>query len=110
MTTTLEALKAVYTALGGELTDTYDDIADGAVVGNYATNPDVINAISKVATPNPLPAVESTDAGKVLTVDSDGEWVADSIPSQLPAVTADDNGKVLKVADGAWGIGTDLTE
>lgn len=27
----------------------------------------------------------------------------------LPAVDAEDNGKVLKVADGAWGIGTDAT-
>ena len=27
----------------------------------------------------------------------------------LPAVTASDNGKVLKVADGAWGVGTDAT-
>lgn len=27
----------------------------------------------------------------------------------LPAVTATNNGKVLKVADGAWGIGTDAT-
>ena len=27
----------------------------------------------------------------------------------LPAVDAEDNGKVLKVADGAWGIGTDNT-
>lgn len=27
----------------------------------------------------------------------------------LPKVDADDNGKVLKVADGAWGVGTDST-
>ena len=27
----------------------------------------------------------------------------------LPKVDADDNGKVLKVADGAWGVGTDAT-
>ena len=27
----------------------------------------------------------------------------------LPAVDSGDNGKVLKVADGAWGIGTDNT-
>ena len=27
----------------------------------------------------------------------------------LPAVDAEDNGKVLKVANGAWGIGTDST-
>lgn len=28
----------------------------------------------------------------------------------LPAVDSDDNGKVLKVAEGAWAVGTDLTE
>lgn len=27
----------------------------------------------------------------------------------LPKVDAEDNGKVLKVADGAWGVGTDAT-
>ena len=27
----------------------------------------------------------------------------------LPAVTSDDNGKVAKVAEGAWGVGTDAT-
>ena len=27
----------------------------------------------------------------------------------LPKVDADDNGKVLKVAEGAWGVGTDST-
>lgn len=27
----------------------------------------------------------------------------------LPKVDADDNGKVLKVANGAWGVGTDST-
>lgn len=27
----------------------------------------------------------------------------------LPAVTSADNGSVLKVADGAWGVGTDAT-
>lgn len=27
----------------------------------------------------------------------------------LPAVDAEDNGKVAKVADGAWGVGTDST-
>ena len=51
-----------------------------------------------------LPAVTSSDAGKVLTVDANGKWVAAAIPSQLPAVTSSDSGKVLTVsAQGAWG-------
>lgn len=110
MTTTLEALKAVYTALGGELTDTYDDIADGAVVGNYSVIPDVVNAIAKIATPSSLPTVAVADEGKVLTVNNAGKWVAAAVPSELPTVGATDNGSVLKVIDGAWGIGEDATE
>lgn len=81
MTTTVEALKAVYTALGGDMADTYDDIASGATVGNYSVIPDVVNAIAKIA-----------------------------VPSELPTVSVTDNGSVLKVIDGAWGIGEDATE
>lgn len=81
MTTTVDALKAVYAALGGDMADTYDDIASGATVGNYSVIPDVVNAIAKIAT-----------------------------PSELPTVSATDNGSVLKVIDGAWGIGEDATE
>lgn len=81
MTTTVDALKAVYMALGGDMADTYDDIASGATVGNYSVIPDVVNAIAKIAT-----------------------------PSELTTVSATDNGSVLKVIDGAWGIGEDATE
>lgn len=49
-----------------------------------------------------LPAVNSGDAGKVLTVDAEGKWVAANIPSQLPAVTSANNGQVLTVAEGVW--------
>lgn len=35
--------------------------------------------------------------------------LAGATGGMLPAVTASDNGKVLKVADGAWGVGTDAT-
>lgn len=83
MTTTVDALKALYTALGGELTDTYDDIASGATVGNYNVIPDVVNAIAN--------------------------HVASGGAAELPAVTDEDDGKVLKVVDGAWAVGEDAT-
>lgn len=47
--TTVNALKEVYTSLGGKLTDTYSDIADGAPVGDYGLTPDCIAAISEQA-------------------------------------------------------------
>lgn len=78
MNTTVEALKSLYVALGGQLTDTYDSIAGGIAVSNYVLIPDCIQAISKVVT-----------------------------GAELPAVTAEDNGSVLKVVDGKWAVGTD---
>ena len=50
MKNNVEALKDVYKALGGELSDTYDDIADGESVGNYVLTSDVVQAVSKKAT------------------------------------------------------------
>ena len=48
-----------------------------------------------------LPAVSSTDNGKVLTVVS-GAWAKAAIPSQLPSVSGTDNGKALMVSGGKW--------
>lgn len=75
----VEALKALYVAMGGDLTDTYDTICDGAAVSNYVLSADVIAAIAQVAggdsKSSELPAVTSEDDGKVLTV-VNGEWAA----------------------------------
>lgn len=50
-----------------------------------------------------LPAVTSSDAGKILTVNAEGKWVAATPASQLPAVAAADEGKVLTVnSSGEW--------
>lgn len=68
MDTTVDALKALYVALGGSA----DDVANVVLI------PDMINAIATVAasaTAAELPAVKATDNGKVLTVVS-GKWAA----------------------------------
>ena len=108
MNTNVEALKAIYVALGGSLTDTYSDIANNIAVSNYVLSPDCLMAISKKVSSIgiELPTVSAVDDGDVLTVVS-GKWAKASVPKELPAVTAEDDGSVLKVVDGAWGVGTD---
>lgn len=104
----VDALKNLYVAFGGSLTDTYEDIADGAPVSDYVLSCDVINACAKKAPSGSgasLPAVSASDNGDVLTV-VNGAWAKAEVPSQLPTVTADDNGDVLKVVDGAWAKAT----
>ena len=48
----------------------------------------------------------SANAGKILTVGSDGIVSPQAAPLELPAVTSSDNGKVLMVANGAWAAQT----
>lgn len=131
---TVEALKALYVAMGGNLTDTYDDIAGGVAVSNIVIIPDVISAIAKIAVPaelpkvtgddnrkvltvkdgkwsaalpaSQLPEVSQTNAGQVLTVSAEGTWEAANVPTELPEVSAEDDGDVLKVVSGAWAKAT----
>lgn len=49
MNTNIQALQALYVKLGGSLTDTYSDIANGFPVSDYTVIPDMIEAVSKVA-------------------------------------------------------------
>ena len=76
----VSALKALYVALGGELTDTYDGIAGGIAVSQYSLISDVILAIAEVA---------KTVAQAATT-------------AELPEVTATNNGDMLKVVEGKW--------
>lgn len=73
---TVGALKAIYTALGG----------NSSTVATVTTIPDMLTAI----------ATQISTSGISTNI--------------LPEVSATDNGKILKVADGKWGVGTDLTE
>lgn len=48
-----------------------------------------------------LPGVESTDEGKILAVDEEGNWAVSD--PELPAVTSEDAGKILIVDEtGKW--------
>lgn len=66
MDNTLDALRNLYVALGGDA----DDVADMVII------PDLINAIATqaaTATAAELPAVTAADNGKVLKV-AEGKW------------------------------------
>ena len=54
--------------------------------------------------------VDTSDAGKVLTVNSSGTWEAAAVPTELPVVTTSDNNKVLKVVSGAWAKAAETKE
>ena len=72
--TTVAALKTLYVALGGSA----DTVADIVLI------PDIISAIATLVTagsPGTLPEVKKADEGKVLTVNSDGEWAAANLPA-----------------------------
>ncbi len=98
MDNTLDALRKLYIALGGQAAD----------VANLVITPELINAIATLVSAGlteALPAVTASNNGQVLTV-VNAEWAAAAIPAQLPAVTATDNGKILTVVDGVWAAAT----
>ena len=90
--TNLEALKAIYTALGG-----------ATAIPADATNADVLAMIAQAAAAvagATLPAASGN--GKVLTVVS-SKWKPADVPTELPAVTITNAGQVLTVnAEGKW--------
>lgn len=72
MDNTLDALRALYVALGGTASD----------VVNLVIIPDLINAIATLISSGAtaeLPKVTSSDNGKVLTVVS-GKWAKAALP------------------------------
>ena len=78
--TTINALKNLYKALGGDLDD----------VENVTIIPDMINAIAEVAGEKvDLPTVTAEDAGKVLTVNAEGEWEAATLINKQEEIKND---------------------
>lgn len=61
----------------------------------------VVNAILAAAEAPNLPAVSSSDNGKILKV-SGGKWKKGNETAELPTVTSEDNGKKLGVSGGKW--------
>lgn len=72
MNNTVEALRAVYVALGGDSADVADIVTTPEMITMIAT------LISSGATAE-LPAVTAANNGEVLTVVS-GEWKAAALP------------------------------
>lgn len=95
MDNTLDALRNLYVALGGDA----DDVANLVII------PDLINALATLISTQGIAALPTGTDGQILTLD-DGEWVAANVPTELPAVTADDNGDVLTVVSGSWAAAT----
>lgn len=93
MNTNVEALKALYEALGG----------DPSEVTEESTIPGMIMQIAGIAGSTvELPKVKNADNGDVLTVVS-GKWAKAEIPLELPQVSASNVGMVLQVnAEGKW--------
>ena len=78
----LDALKALYIAVGGALTDTHEGINGGSTVANYVILADVIAAIAAKITAGSmkeLPSGTSSNNGQVLTVVS-GKWKNANLP------------------------------
>lgn len=94
MINTVESLRGLYVALGGDI----------AEVANLNTIPQLLEEISTVAqaAATELPAVKAADNGKVLTV-VNSKWQKANLPAGLPAVTDSDSGKALEVdSNGKW--------
>jgi hypothetical protein len=70
--TNVEALKALYVALGGSAADVADKTTSAEVISALAT-------IAPTAIAAELPKVTASDNGKVLTVVS-GKWAKAALP------------------------------
>ena len=56
------------------------------------------------STGNYLPSISAQDAGKVMTVESDGSWGVENVPSELPTVGSSDKDKYLHTNDSTGAV------
>lgn len=99
----VDAMAEVYTDKEGTYVEVTEEVTEGTKIATIKTN----NEDHDIYAPVELPAVTSADEGKVLSVDENGDWIADDVPSELPAVTSSDEGKVLTVdSNGDWSAAT----
>lgn len=85
---TIESLQALYVKLGGDLTDTYEDIAGGVPVSDYAIIPDMIAAVAKKATPSGGDSYVGTaeTTGSSSASEPDAEFLLDITAGELFAL------------------------
>lgn len=91
--TTVEALKALYVALGGNAAD----------FSNITLIPDAISKIASIVTA--IPSVETAANGSVLVVSAGKPaWIVPTSVEGLPNYDAASNGDVLMIVDNepAW--------
>lgn len=95
MRLTVDALKGLYSVLGGNSANVADETLIPEMIKRIAA------LISSGGATVLLPHVSSADNGKVLTV-VNGKWTAVAPTAELPTVTSSNNGEVLTVVEGAW--------
>ena len=83
------------------------DLSNGSCRSSYAPVWDIATSQYKRMKVTWLPATGSENKNKTIKGKStNGEFELVDFPTGLPAVTSSDNGKILKVVDGAWSVVT----
>lgn len=87
--TNVEALKGLYVALGGKLTDTYNSINNGEAVGNYVITSDIICAIAQLG---------AIKAGRYFDINEDDDITVNA-PNGVRIFAADGGDIELEAGD-----------
>lgn len=88
-----------------EYTDAYISLYEGEIrnIPQYMANQLIEDGIVALHnTTITLPQITSTDAGKTLSVNENGEWEVKKFETGLPTITATDEGKILTIKNSNW--------